>query len=106
MIHNVWSATLGRLLTAILVVIIRVYQLILSPLLGARCRYYPSCSSFGLSAITQHGPIKGTLLTVWRILRCNPWSPGGVDFVPSGKAWRNKEVIEFSTNTKCHGVSV
>ncbi len=106
MIRAVWSATLGRLLTVILIAIIRGYQIFLSPVLGARCRYYPSCSSFGLGALTQHGPIKATLLTLWRVLRCNPWTPGGVDFVPSGKAWRNKDVIEVSTNTKCHGVFV
>lgn len=106
MFRDIWAATFGRLLTAILVVIIRGYQVILSPLLGARCRYYPSCSNYGLTAITQHGPIKGTLLTLWRVLRCNPWSPGGVDSVPVGRSWRNKDVIEFSTNTKCHGVSI
>lgn len=106
MIRTIWSATFGRALTVILVGIIRGYQIVLSPLLGARCRYYPSCSSYGLTAITQHGPIKGTLLTLWRILRCNPWSNGGLDPVPAKKTWTNKNVIEFSTNTKCHGVSV
>jgi putative membrane protein insertion efficiency factor len=62
--------------------LIRVYQWTVSPLLGPVCRYYPSCSRYGHEAIRVHGAVKGTGLTVWRILRCNPWSPGGVDHVP------------------------
>jgi uncharacterized protein len=62
--------------------LIRVYQWTISPLLGPVCRYYPSCSHYGYEAIRVHGAVKGTALTAWRILRCNPWSPGGVDHVP------------------------
>lgn len=58
------------------------YRKFISPMFGARCRYYPSCSAYALEALKKHGPIKGTLLAVWRILRCNPWSPGGIDRVP------------------------
>lgn len=46
------------------------------------CKYYPSCSAYALTAIEKHGALKGTALAVWRILRCNPWSLGGVDEVP------------------------
>jgi len=62
--------------------LIRVYQKFISPLFPPRCRYYPTCSNYALSAYKKHGFFKGTVLSVWRILRCNPWSRGGVDYVP------------------------
>ncbi|MGW6599154.1 membrane protein insertion efficiency factor YidD [Streptomyces sp. NPDC055036] len=65
-----------------LLALIKLYQWTISPLLGPVCRYYPSCSHYGYTAIDRHGAVKGTALTAWRILRCNPWSPGGVDHVP------------------------
>ncbi len=65
--------------------LIRVYQWTISPLLGPVCRYHPSCSRYGFEAIRVHGAAKGTVLTAWRILRCNPWSPGGFDYVPARK---------------------
>ena len=55
--------------------LIRVYQWTISPLLGPVCRYYPSCSHYGYEAVRVHGAVKGSALTAWRILRCNPWSP-------------------------------
>jgi putative membrane protein insertion efficiency factor len=61
---------------------IRVYQWTISPLLGPVCRFHPSCSHYGYEAMSVHGATKGTYLTVWRILRCNPWNSGGVDPVP------------------------
>jgi uncharacterized protein len=68
-----------------LLALIKLYQWTISPLLGPVCRYYPSCSHYGYQAIDRHGATKGTALTAWRILRCNPWSPGGVDHVPPRK---------------------
>jgi uncharacterized protein len=68
--------------------LIRIYQRTISPLLGPRCRYYPSCSHYGYEAMSVHGALKGTILTAWRILRCNPWSPGGIDEVPARGLWR------------------
>lgn len=69
-------------LTVALVALVRGYQLIVSPWLAPRCRYYPSCSAYAVTALRVHGPIRGTGLAVWRVLRCNPWSLGGVDHVP------------------------
>lgn len=66
----------------ILIFIIRVYQYTLSPLLGPRCRFYPSCSCYAQTALEQYGVIKGGWLAVRRLLRCHPWHPGGVDPVP------------------------
>ncbi len=64
------------------VVPIRVYRAAISPLLGPRCRYYPSCSQYAEEATLKHGIVRGVSLAVWRVLRCNPWSPGGIDRVP------------------------
>ncbi|MFI0775620.1 membrane protein insertion efficiency factor YidD [Streptomyces sp. NPDC021212] len=65
--------------------LIKLYQWTISPMLGPVCKYYPSCSHYGYTAIDRHGAVKGTALTAWRILRCNPWSLGGVDHVPPRK---------------------
>lgn len=72
-----------RLPAAAAVLAIRGYQLLISPLLGPTCRYAPSCSAYGAQAITQRGLVVGAALTSWRLLRCNPWSPGGYDPVPA-----------------------
>ncbi len=69
-------------LTWLLIALVRGYQLVVSPWFPPRCRYYPSCSSYALTALRVHGVVKGTGLAVWRLLRCNPWSLGGVDHVP------------------------
>lgn len=61
---------------------IKLYQKYLSPLKRTRCPYIPSCSQYGLEAIQKYGAFKGGLLALWRILRCNPFSKGGVDPVP------------------------
>ena len=67
----------------LLVALIRLYQRVLSPLLGTRCKYHPSCSRYAVEALQSHGVLKGLVLAGWRLLRCNPWSYGGVDFVES-----------------------
>ena len=66
----------------ILIAFIRVYQYTLSPLLGPRCRYYPSCSNYAVDALREHGAVRGLGLATWRILCCNPFSNGGYDPVP------------------------
>jgi hypothetical protein len=65
--------------SALLVRLIRLYQRFVSPLLGPRCRYWPSCSEYAAQAIGRHGILRGVVLAAWRVLRCNPWSHGGVD---------------------------
>jgi uncharacterized protein len=67
----------------ILKAFIRTYQLVLSPLWGPRCRFYPSCSQYGLEAVEAHGAFRGTWLTLKRISRCHPWHDGGFDPVPA-----------------------
>ena len=61
---------------------IRLYRKTLSPFIGQHCRFEPTCSHYGEEAIAKHGALRGTILTVWRILRCGPWSKGGYDPVP------------------------
>ncbi|MGA8045645.1 MAG: membrane protein insertion efficiency factor YidD [Dermatophilaceae bacterium] len=72
----------GRVAALPLIWLIRAYQLVISPLTPPTCRYYPSCSAYALTAIQRFGPLKGTWLAVRRLLRCHPWTPGGVDHVP------------------------
>ncbi|MCX6364416.1 MAG: membrane protein insertion efficiency factor YidD [Actinobacteria bacterium] len=66
----------------ILIAFIKAYQYTLSPLLGPRCRYYPSCSNYAVDALREHGAVRGLSLATWRLLRCNPFSNGGYDPVP------------------------
>jgi putative membrane protein insertion efficiency factor len=59
---------------------IHAYRILISPLLGQRCKYHPSCSQYALDALREFGVIRGLALAGWRLLRCNPWSHGGVDY--------------------------
>ncbi len=69
----------------ILIIIIRGYQLLISPWLGSHCRFYPTCSEYALIAIKTHGAFRGLVLSIKRIFRCHPWHPGGFDPVPERK---------------------
>jgi putative membrane protein insertion efficiency factor len=60
--------------------LVYVYRWTVSPLLGNRCKYHPSCSQYALDALREYGFLKGSVLAGWRLLRCNPWSHGGVDY--------------------------
>ncbi len=63
----------------IFIIPIKLYQKWISPMFGPRCKYYPSCSSYAVSAIETYG-LKGVAMSMWRLVRCNPWSHGGVDY--------------------------
>jgi putative membrane protein insertion efficiency factor len=95
-LKRVWDMTLGRLLSLLLVGGIRGYQRFISPLFGPTCRYYPSCSAYALGAVRTHGPLKGFVLASWRLLRCNPWSPGGIDHVPEKGSWHGGKDVRPS----------
>ncbi len=75
-----------KLLGWLMRLLIKVYQWTLSPYLAPSCRYYPSCSSYGLEAIDRHGPFYGGWLTLCRLLRCQPWGGEGYDPVPEKTA--------------------
>jgi uncharacterized protein len=67
---------------------IRAYQLLLSPLVGQRCKYYPSCSEYAAQAVVRYGILRGLVLAGWRLLRCNPWSRGGFDPVEEQRLFK------------------
>jgi putative membrane protein insertion efficiency factor len=97
-VRRLLGATVGRAIRLLLTGLIVGYRRVLSPLLGPRCRFYPSCSTYGLEAITVHGAAKGTLLTVSRVCRCNPWNAGGVDHVPPRGAWKPEPYVSLESS--------
>jgi len=80
---------LGRLAIAP----IRVYQRLISPMVGQRCKYYPSCSEYAVQAIQRFGILRGVVLAAWRLLRCNPWSHGGCDRVEDQRLFTPKAPV-------------
>jgi len=74
-----------KLATKILIALVRFYQLAISPLLGANCRYSPTCSQYTVEAIKEWGPLRGTWLGIKRFARCHPWGGHGYDPVPPKK---------------------
>ena len=79
----------------LLVALIRLYQKWISPAFAPRCKYYPSCSSYALTAIQSYG-LKGVAMATWRVMRCNPWSHGGVDYVKVQVQTEEKTITEQS----------
>ena len=78
-------------ISVIFLVPVRLYQRFISPALPPRCRYHPTCSNYLIEAVEVHGVTKGGLLGFARVLRCNPWSRGGVDHVPEKGSWKAPE---------------
>ena len=76
------NPTLKKILIFPAVVLIKFYQVCISPFTPPSCRFTPTCSEYARQAILKHGPVKGLLLAIWRILRCNPWGGSGYDPVP------------------------
>ena len=76
------SARTNAVLSAPLLALVRVYQLVVSPMRPQTCRFYPSCSAYAVTALTRFGPLRGGWLAARRLGRCHPWNPGGVDPVP------------------------
>src|SRR5690625_7249737 len=74
---------MSRLVAQALAGLVRGYQLVVSPWFGPSCRYYPSCSSYAIGALREHGALRGVVLAGWRLLRGNPWSNGAADQVPA-----------------------
>ena len=79
-------------MTALAVLLVRGYRAFLSPFvprtIGGRCKYHPSCSQYALDALRHYGLVRGCILAGWRLLRCNPWSRGGVDYVEQQRIFR------------------
>jgi putative membrane protein insertion efficiency factor len=79
---------MSRPAAAVLTAPIRLYQRFVSPALPRRCKYEPTCSAYAAEALRTYGPIRGTILAVWRLLRCNPFSHGGYDPVKAQRLFR------------------
>ncbi len=73
---------------------IRAYQRVLSPAFGQRCKYYPSCSEYAAQAIDRYGILRGLVLAGWRLLRCNPWSAGGLDPVENQRLFKPRATAQ------------
>ncbi len=82
-----------RAVAFVLVLPIRLYRLVLSPLLPRVCRFHPSCSVYAMGALSVHGPVKGLWLAVRRITRCHPFNPGGLDPVPGRDGVAAEELL-------------
>lgn len=82
------------------ILLIKFYRKCISPLFPAKCKYYPTCSSYALTAFSRFGFIRGFLLAGWRILRCNPWSMGGIDPVPEKFTFKVKK-YDYSDVHSC-----
>ena len=78
------------------IALVRIYQRALSPLLGPRCRYHPSCSAYAVQAIQTYGILRGAVLAGWRLLRCNPFSHGGYDPVTAQTVFRHRSAPPIS----------
>ena len=79
---------MSRLLISVLLVPVRLYQRLVSPALPRRCKYEPTCSAYAVEALRAHGALRGAVLAVWRLLRCNPFSHGGYDPVSAQRFFR------------------
>jgi hypothetical protein len=73
---------LAKLPAAFVLALLRFYRAAISPMLGPRCRFHPSCSAFASACVHDHGVVRGGLLTLGRLSRCHPWHPGGIDLPP------------------------
>jgi len=79
---------IGQFFTRVLLAPVRLYQRLISPALPRRCKYEPTCSAYAVQALRSHGPLRGTVLAGWRLLRCNPFSHGGYDPVSDQRLFR------------------
>ncbi|MCH9671850.1 MAG: membrane protein insertion efficiency factor YidD [Gammaproteobacteria bacterium] len=86
----------------ILIATIRAYRYVISPLLGPRCRFFPSCSEYAMEALETFGPIKGSGLAARRLLKCHPWHPGGYDPCPThGDQCAQSDTTPSSPHADC-----
>ena len=84
------AARVWHLPSALLVCLVRSYQVWISPVTPPTCRYSPTCSQYSIEAVRERGAVVGLILTLWRLLRCNPWQSGGWDPVPHRKDKRSE----------------
>ena len=88
-----------RLPALTVVGLLRLWQLLVSPVYGQTCRFYPSCTAYAMQAVDTHGLVRGGWLAVRRLARCHPWNPGGVDHVPAKRVRVSAEPVETARAT-------
>jgi uncharacterized protein len=86
--HRDEGSRLSRAARAVVLAPIMVYRVVISPAIPRRCKYEPTCSRYAVEAIREYGILKGLVLAVWRLLRCNPWSHGGYDPVEAQQVFQ------------------
>lgn len=98
---------LGWPVRAFLLLLIRIYRLTLGQVIGGNCRFYPSCSAYAEQAVRDLGAVRGSVLSVWRVLRCSPLTAGGVDHPPQGRRSRQGDgpVYDVDIRTPREGSS-
>lgn len=97
------ASTASRIVRAVAVAPIVLYQRVLSPFLPGRCKYEPTCSHYAVAAIGEYGILRGAALALWRLLRCNPWSYGGYDPVEDQRLFRVEVGGSRSRSKRAHG---
>jgi putative membrane protein insertion efficiency factor len=86
-----FGARMRQIATLPLLIPVFAYRKLVSPFIAPRCRYYPSCSTYAVDALREYGPLKGPVLAAWRVMRCNPFSDGGFDYVEDQKLFKQRE---------------
>lgn len=89
----------------LLIGLLKLYRLVISPMYGNVCRYYPSCSAYALRAVEVHGAVKGSWLAGRRLLRCHPWAPGGYDPVPGTPEYAEEALLQSAAGNPLHSHS-
>ena len=89
----------------IILFLIGFYRKCISPLTPPKCKYYPTCSCYAYKAVERYGAVRGSALAVWRLLRCNPWSMGGIDPVPDKFTFRRQKTDYSHTGEDADGIN-
>lgn len=85
-----FGARLREIATWTLLLPVVLYRKLVSPFIAPRCRYYPTCSTYAVQALKTYGPIRGSILAGWRLVRCNPFSDGGFDYVDDQRLFKSR----------------
>lgn len=88
--------------TFVVLLPVHAYRKLISPMLGPRCKYYPTCSAYAVDAVKEYGAVRGAILASWRVMRCNPMSDGGFDYVEDQKLFRKQAASVDSAKTHKH----
>ncbi len=84
-----FTQRISEVFTALLLLPVRGYRRFVSPAIPARCKYYPTCSTYAVEAVRELGPVRGSIAAAWRLARCNPWSNGGYDPLSGRRLFRS-----------------